>query len=293
MKEATTIDEQIAILKKRGMEIDYTDEKIKDILLDIGYFRFGFYCFPFEIDYPKKSDRKHVYKEGAKMTDVVSLYYLDVNLRHILIKYINRIEVNFRTKLIYGVSLSYPKTNIWFVDSSIVRESYVDKFNEKVYDDMIRQNQIIKNHHRKYPNDKYAPAWKTMEFMTFGGILTVYRNLKEESVKQRIADCFDIKNILVLENYIETIVKIRNVCAHSAALFDFTLPKSIKKGPALAINRDNNNKLQSAIFVILFMLGKISSNRQNDMKEEIKSLFGQHKDNTAICSIIENCIGYK
>lgn len=42
IKKATTIDEQIAKLLSRGMVIDDV-EKAKENLLDIGYFRLGFY----------------------------------------------------------------------------------------------------------------------------------------------------------------------------------------------------------------------------------------------------------
>ena len=44
MKQATTIDQQIDILKGRGMQLDMGEEKAKEILNDIGYFRLGFYC---------------------------------------------------------------------------------------------------------------------------------------------------------------------------------------------------------------------------------------------------------
>ena len=47
MKRATTIDEQLNILRNRGMVID-DENKAKEILSDIGYFRLGFYFFPFE-----------------------------------------------------------------------------------------------------------------------------------------------------------------------------------------------------------------------------------------------------
>lgn len=44
LKKATTIDEQIAILRKRGMIIS-DKEKAKETLLDIGYFRLGSIAF--------------------------------------------------------------------------------------------------------------------------------------------------------------------------------------------------------------------------------------------------------
>ena len=42
MKTATSIEEQIQLLEERGM-IFNDKEKAKEILLDIGYYRLGFY----------------------------------------------------------------------------------------------------------------------------------------------------------------------------------------------------------------------------------------------------------
>lgn len=290
MKKATTIDQQIEKYKERNMIIDWKEEKVKEILLDIGYFRLGFYCFPFEKNYPKKKDRTHEYKDNTKFSHIVRLYYLDVNLRHILIKYVNRIELSFRTKIIYEASLFY-NSSTWFVDPNVMGKSFIDSFNKEIYIN-IKKNEVIRHHHQKYINDKYAPSWKTLEFMTFGSMLCLFRNLKNESVKQKISDHFEIKNTNVLENYIESVVKIRNVCAHNSTLFDFTLPKAIKKGPALSVTRENNSKLQSAIAVMLFLLEKISTNRKIDMEKEIYELFNGHKDDEIIYSVISNCIGY-
>jgi len=63
-KYATDIEEQIALLESRGMTIN-DKEKAKECLLDIGYFRLGFYWFPFEKTYPRKTNRTHEFKEGT------------------------------------------------------------------------------------------------------------------------------------------------------------------------------------------------------------------------------------
>ena len=66
------------------MCIDMDEEKAKEILSDIGYFRLGSYCFPFEMGYPNKKNRTHQYREGTKFSDVIKLYYLDVDLHYML-----------------------------------------------------------------------------------------------------------------------------------------------------------------------------------------------------------------
>ena len=118
-KLATIVDEQIAKLESRGMTIGDKD-KAKECLLDIGYFRLGFYWFPFEKSYPRKLNRSHEFREGTCFDYAIRLYYFDYNLRNILLKYINRVEINFRTKLIYHASNRYKQAPFWYQDSKYV-----------------------------------------------------------------------------------------------------------------------------------------------------------------------------
>lgn len=70
-KSATTIDHQINLLKSRGLTV-HDGEKAREILLDIGYYRLGFYLFPFEKTYPELRNRSHEYIKGASLEDAVN-----------------------------------------------------------------------------------------------------------------------------------------------------------------------------------------------------------------------------
>lgn len=293
MKQATTVQEQIEKLKERGLILDIGEAKATEILNDIGYFRLGFYCFPFEKNYPNKGHRTHEYKEGSKFSDVVNLYYLDVDLRNVLSRYINRIEINFRTTIIYLASNQYKKCNTWFINPAVMEKKFIDDFDSKLYTDVFRRNPIIKNHHSKYLNDKYAPAWKTLEFFTFGTMVNIYKNLKNRDLKREIAACYNIRNEKIFTNYFNAIVEIRNICAHGKTLFDHTLIRQLKNGPAVSITANNAYKPYSAIQVIVYVLKSISNNRANNMQEEINLIFYRHRKNKAICNIINDCTGYE
>ena len=106
MKKAYTIDQQIARLKSNGMAFD-DEEKAKEILLDVGYYRLGFYSFPYEIKFPCLEHRDHKLKPGTTFKSVYDLYEFDTKLRRLLLNALDRIEVNIRTKLIYNISLRY------------------------------------------------------------------------------------------------------------------------------------------------------------------------------------------
>jgi len=273
MKRATTVEQQIEILKSRGIQIDISEEKAKEILSDIGYFRLGFYCFPFETTYPNRKNRTHQYIQGTKFSDVVSLYYFDVDLRNIVSKYLNRIEINFRTNIIYRVSNQYIDCNTWFVSPTVMTKLFIDKFDNELYTENFKRNPIIKTHHKKYINDRYAPAWKTLEFFTFGAMFKLYQNLKDKSLKQEISLQYNVRNIETFEVYFRTIVELRNLCAHGSVLFDHKLTIPLRSGIALKIDNRNKNNIFSAIKIMYYMLEQISENRAKDMKTEINQLF--------------------
>lgn len=286
MKRATTIDEQIELLRSRGMVIK-DEKKAREVLSDIGYFRLGFYCFPFEKSYPRKDNRSHLYREGALLSDVVDLYYFDTDLRNILLKYLFRIEVNFRTKLVYIVSGIYKDSPTWFADPSVVKRKYARDFGQKIYNTLFKRQAIIKRHHNdpKHLNDRFAPAWKTIEFMTFGMTMELFDAIQDLSVRDRIAKEYGLRSGKILSGYIETAKSLRNACSHGNTLFDFRLAQPINKGPAGRMTTEESSNLVGAVMVIRYLLSKISSHRESEMVDEIKSLLDSGHDNAVIADL--------
>ena len=284
--KATNFNEQIVKLEERGMELDYDKDKIKEFLLDIGYYRLGFYWNPFEID------KDHNFAKGTKFSNAVLLYYLDVDLRNILLKYMNRIEINFRTKVVYYASNTHKNSPTWFIDPKVISSEFINAVENHYNDEFKKNNKVIKLHHQKYINDKFAPAWKTLEFFTFGTILKIYKSLLDSEIKKRIANEYGIINIDKFINLMETIVYIRNTCAHGGVLFDLRLPKGISAIPGITFNNNNRHSLDSSIKVILYILEQISNDRKNEMQEKINETFDKHSENEVLKNIITNEIGY-
>lgn len=287
---ATTIDEQIRLLQTRGMEFDFPldEEKAREILLDIGYYRLGFYWFHFE----KKGN--HYFEKGTKFSNVVKLYYLDIDLKSILSKALNRIEIHFRTQLIYTVSTCYKDNPTWFTSTKVMSKDFVQNFDKMCYTSNFKKwNLVIRKHHQKYPNHIYAPAWKTLEFLTFGTIEKIYNSLNNSEVQLSIAGKYGINRIDVFKNYLKTVVFIRNICAHSGILFDSNTRHGIMLTSLIKFNNNNRHSLDTSMKVILHFVGQISKNRQLELREEIISLFERESENQIIKNIIEICIGYK
>lgn len=289
-RKAITIDEQIELLRSRGMTI--TDiEKAKEVLFDVGYFRLGFYWFPFELSYPDKDNRTHEFKKSTNFDDAVKLYYFDFKLRSILLKALSRIEIAFRTKVIYLVSNANMSKPTWFADPSVVSSKQAREFKSKVYDDLVTHYPVIATHHKHHINDIYAPAWKTMEFMTLGSVLHLFTSIKDEDIKLKVAAEFNIKHLVTFKNYMELIKNIRNTCAHSNVLYDFTPEKSIRKGPAMLKGIGENQNLNGALHVVLYMLKQVSVNRYNQWKKEIDDLIEEYSQYPQVAQILHDIGG--
>lgn len=290
--KATTLDEQIAILRGRNMVIN-DESKAKEILFDIGYYRLGFYWFPFELSYPQKHNRNHNFKDQTYFEDAVKLYYFDFNLRNLLLKALSRIEIAFRTKVSYIVSNHYNNSPTWFVDTNVVSRQQASSFYKKVYKQIQKDSKVIALHHAHHINDKYAPAWKTLEFMTLGEVVHLFKSLKEEQVKEEVANAFGIKKVVTFENYLNLIKDLRNSCAHGNILYDYTPDKSIRKGPAMFKGIGNNQNLNGGIRVILYMVNQISCNRYQELLNDIDNLIAENSSNDKVNDIIMNISGLK
>jgi len=287
-KQATTVEKQIEKLRSRGMNIE-DEVKAKETLLDIGYFRLGFYWFPFEATFPRKRHRNHLLKENTRLEDTVKLYYFDFDLRNILLRYISRVEINFRTTLIYQASNKYVENPFWYVDSTYINQSFLESPQYKKAITDANKELVIKNDLRKYQH-KHAPAWKVLEFMSFGSIIQLYSNLKDGGLKHKIAKHYGMGGSCQFTNYLNTTRRLRNCCAHGKVLFDLSLPEAISNGP---IGNLGNKKtmLAGAYEVLSYLLGRVSSNRKKEMDTELKESF-LRVESEKVKQIIMDCSGF-
>lgn len=277
MKKATTLDEQLELLQNRGMIIS-NKNKAKEILLDIGYYRLGFYWFPFEQTFPKHGKkRSHQFKVGTTFEDAVDLYYFDHDLRKIIQAYLERIEINLRTFVIYHISNTYSADPIWFMNVSLIDASFITHFKKSYKTTILPNNDAIKLHHKKYPKDVYAPAWKTLEYATFGDIILLCKNIKDQTLQHDIANHYGIRNLDCFFSCIDTTRLLRNFCAHGHNIFDLKLQKSIKARAIGNLSGTDYHTLVGALKVLIFFLNTVSRNRVNDLKTEISELLNKNR----------------
>ena len=110
-KKPRSVEEQIGILKQRGMT--FRNEGSAHILLkNVSYYRLKSYWWDMQQD-----KTEHIFYKGSCFEDVMARYLFDKELRLVLFDAIETIEIALRTKMIYYLSLSFG--GLFYTDRSI------------------------------------------------------------------------------------------------------------------------------------------------------------------------------
>ena len=286
------INQQLSSLRRQGLVI-HDIQAAKEALLDIGYYRLSFYLYPFQYSSLPEPYRKarEGYPAGVTFEDAVTLYNFDLRLRSVLLHYSLRLEVNLRTSVVYYGSLRYAGDGCWFVRKENVSGEYIRRFERVVYTNAFRRNPTISDHHRRNPNDKYAPAWKTIELMTLGEVLTLYRSLLDQHLKQQIAQNFAVPRIPTFENYFDVVRQLRNACAHTGTSFDFRPTADISKGPAELSRPEEKRNIMGIIRVMRYLLRHISIDTSRRFLRDIQDLLDTYNSSPVLTYILTRYAG--
>lgn len=139
----------------------------------------------------------------------------------------------------------------------------------------------IRRHAERHINDKYAPAWKTLEYMSFGDLIRLIENLKSVTSRMKIYECYGFNEEKTFPNYIDIIRRLRNDCAHGHPLYDTILRKSMRVGKFRGVFKGKGipdaifSNLQGALLVIQYMLYYLPGKRGDEFRERMKSFFDE------------------
>lgn len=229
-KKAITFDEQIEKLKQRRLIIN--NERLARYYLEtVGYYRLSGFWWPMLAD---KTER--IFKSNSKFENVIAIYNFDKELRILLFDIIETIEIAFRTKMIYHLSIELSPW--WFEDSKNFKNSVNHNNTLQSIDRELKKTKenFIKLHNSKYRTDtRRPPAWKTIEIVSFGTLSKLYGNLNNQiKSKNIIAQEFGTINHTYLPSWLQSISQIRNMVAHHSRLWNKNLPgrpKLFSKAP--------------------------------------------------------------
>ena len=216
-KNFKTINEQVEILKNKGLIIE--DEiSVKETLLRENYFFIMGYRHVFMTS-PK--ERKFI--PGTTFDEVYSLFTFDRNFRNIIFKNVLVIENQLKSVISYQLSKKYGyKEKDYLNPKNFTQDHNKARRVRDLIDKMKRQIRINATTHNAtihYMNNYgYIPLWVLVKVLSFGIVCELYTILKKED-QIEIAEVFNTTP-QVLEDILIILSNYRNLCAHEDIVFE-------------------------------------------------------------------------
>lgn len=273
IKPPLTIPEQIKLLESRGLIIA-NKIKAEKYLSNISYYRLSAYLYPFK---DLATDR---FTNGTTFDKVLNLYLFDRELRLLIFDAIEKIEIAFRTQLIYQPALSGGA--FWFRDAANFDDiTRMNEHNFQLETEVARSSEVFVEHFKtKYTEEEVPPVWMSFEVLSLGLLSKFYQNLKFSSqAKKDIAKHFGLNESLILQSWIRTITYVRNICAHHSRLWNRVLtsrPKILRKPSRIWITQSapNNEKIYYFLCCLWYLLREI--NPESNVVENLNLLFAKY-----------------
>lgn len=224
VKTFKTLDEQIEIMKAKGLIVnDY--EETKKILFKENYFFINGYRKLFMVSF---KERKFI--SGTTFDELYATFIFDRKIRNIMFKFILIVENNIKSILSYILSQKY----------GIQEKNYLDpkNFNQdihkirQVHDVLNKMNRQIRNNIKQHTatvhylsNYGYIPLWILVKVLSLGIIAELYNILKLEDQKN-LGQIYNL-DVETLSIYLNLLANFRNLCAHEDILFDYKTQRKI------------------------------------------------------------------
>ena len=271
-KQFKNLDEQIEILRYKGLEID--DEKYaKEVLLRENYF----FLTGYRHMLMQESNQK-IYKKGATFEELYSIFLFDRQFRNLIFKNLLIVENNAKSIFSYQLSKKYGyKENDYLKPANFDMSPEKSRQVNDLIKKMKRQVRINGYQHSAtmhYLNNYgYIPLWVLVKVLSFGIISEFFTILKQED-KVAISRIYNI-DVEDLANYFSILANYRNVCAHEDILYENKTQRTINNTVyhiLLGIPKEDGEyvKGKNDLFALIIILRQILSN--DDVKNLILEL---------------------
>lgn len=223
-KNFKTIDEQLEILKTKGLIIE-DEEETKEILLRENYFFINGYRILLMNSYSDKT-----FVPGATFRELYSIFLFDRYFRNILFKNMMIIENQLKSVISYQLSKKYGYHDKDYLNpKNFTQDKTKSRRVRDLIEKMKRQVRVNGAHHMAtmhYMNNYgYIPLWVLVKVLSFGIVCELYTILKPED-QLAVADIFNTTPEY-LENFLPILANYRNLCAHEDVVYEHRTEKTI------------------------------------------------------------------
>lgn len=252
VKPFKTIQEQIAILKDRGLIID-DEEYVRKSLENLNYYRLSAYTLTL-----RKDD--HFY-DNVHFSDVMQIYNFDMELRSALMYLLESIEVSMRTHIGYYHAKSFGALG-YYEETAFddVHRFYKFETNYKAAIEEYGEKEVFVKHHNNIYDGKF-PIWVLVELLTFGSLSRLFKNLTSEVRNEICKSHYGKINDVYISNWLQGCTILRNICAHRGRIFNRQIPFSLRLSKNDKLIFKNNgmsiNKATKQLFAYLIVMKKM------------------------------------
>ena len=239
LKPALTIDEQIKVLRSRGLIIENLEET-KFFLQSNQYYRLNIYFHQF-------MDVDNHFKEQTNFKQIQGCYLNDRWLRNKILLLLEEIEVKAKTQIAFYLGTRYG-SNAFYKKDLYKVTSYQDQIVKAFNLEILRNKKdpVILHHIQKY-SGKF-PIWVIVEYLTFNSISKYFSNLQENDKIKIAKEGFNLHEKLY-ENWLHALSVLRNICAHYGYLYrrEYTVRPKIAR--EFGWDEKRNNELFALLLV--------------------------------------------
>ena len=223
-KTFKTLDEQIQILKNKGLVI--TDiEKTKNVLLRENYFFISGYRHLF-----MRSRKDQMFIPGTTFEELYAMFVFDRRVRNIFFKNLLIIENNIKSLISYQLSKKYGyKEKDYLNPKNFSKDPMKSRQVHDVLNKVKRQIRVNGKQHSAtmhyMTNYGYIPLWILVKVLSFGIVGELY-DILDDSDQIEISKQYNL-DVETLAIYLSILSNYRNLCAHEDILYDHRTQKNI------------------------------------------------------------------
>jgi abortive infection bacteriophage resistance protein len=291
LKVHLTFEQQLALLKERGLEIE-SDTRCKAALQRLGYYRLVGYWYP--LRKPRTDGvlgRLDKFQQGASFDAIERLYEFDKQLRLLVLDAIERIEVAVRVDVAYllGKRHRFAHERPECLDANFTGQSKgkgrtrFTVWSEKLALSVANARDDFVAHHRH----KYGgrmPIWVVIEVWDFGLLSKLFSGLQFKD-QRKIAQRYGLPDGQYLASWLRALNFSRNVAAHHSRLWNRNVPEVPKIPPQsthpilhhLHENPQRLRRVYGVLCLMRYLLRTIAP--ECDWHERLKMLSGTFPTN--------------
>lgn len=291
MKEYKTFNQQLVILRSRGLEVP-TNGQPKRFLEQENYYSVinGYKDLFLERDSHNNMIVPEQYRKGTHFNELKSLFLFDRALKFLFLKYVLLLENSFKTVISHEFCRRHRKPNSYleirnFNESNPKKVLQQIAILTKTIHDKVDKEGAIKHYIEEYGT---VPLWVLVNYLTIGNLAHFYgiltdtdKNVIAKFYYDKYAKQYECNHIVRissedLASALKIINLVRNKCAHDERLYNSNF-KNVKVASIAEYFKFKNYDNSRIVVAILYFKLLLDKKYFQKFYSELTKLFGAYR----------------